>query len=261
MRSPISGSWLALLAVGALSIILLGAFAPSNPATIPAITSQVGDAPVRSPEPAAETPSEPILSPGLGEIARLARARVGDDTLLAFIRNSGQTYAPSADDLLYLSGLGISQEVIAALYKPPLPGAPASVAGNVEPVQPAISPTPGYFAPVASLGVEPATEMEAALQPVQALPPLDGSSCGTVLTRFVPYPSPYPVFSLPGYIAGDYRYHSAALTASARAAHLGQPILPSLHRVSLPQAPVPPLPPLPPILTRPSVTANSKTGK
>jgi hypothetical protein len=57
------------------------------------------------------------LSPGLAEIIRLAQAHVDEGVILAYIQNSGQAYAPTAEEILYLSDLGLPQNVIAALYK------------------------------------------------------------------------------------------------------------------------------------------------
>ena len=54
---------------------------------------------------------------GMAEIFKLAQAHAGDDVILAFIQNSQQHYAPSGDEILYLADLGVSQNVIAALYK------------------------------------------------------------------------------------------------------------------------------------------------
>jgi hypothetical protein len=78
-----------------------------------------------------------------------------ENVILAFIQNSGQTYSPTADEILYLSNLGLSQTVVAALFKrapsaqpemdaaastttvasvglPPLGSPPAAQSGNVE---------------------------------------------------------------------------------------------------------------------------------
>jgi hypothetical protein len=57
------------------------------------------------------------LSPGLQEVAKLSQAKMGDDVILAYIKNSGASYTLSADDILYLKDQGVSQNVISALLQ------------------------------------------------------------------------------------------------------------------------------------------------
>ena len=42
------------------------------------------------------------LSPGVPEILKLGRGKVGDGVIIAFIMNSGKTYHLSAPEILYL---------------------------------------------------------------------------------------------------------------------------------------------------------------
>ncbi|MGD0813844.1 MAG: DUF6600 domain-containing protein [Verrucomicrobiota bacterium] len=115
MNAPISRSSAALLAIGAVVILLLGAFSRDPFAALPALPT-VGAA-----DSAIEAAGGPELlaglSPGLADLIRLAQAHVDENVILAFIQNSGRTYSPSADEILYLSDLGFSQTAIAALFK------------------------------------------------------------------------------------------------------------------------------------------------
>ncbi|HOX55927.1 MAG TPA: hypothetical protein P5205_03395 [Candidatus Paceibacterota bacterium] len=85
------------------------------------------------------------LSPGAAEVVKLASSGVGDEVVLAYIKNSQAAFNLSADDVLYLKDLGLSPEVTSAMlnhdstlrgqpqqYAPaaasPAPAAPAAVA-------------------------------------------------------------------------------------------------------------------------------------
>jgi hypothetical protein len=86
----------------------------------------------------------------------MARAHVDENVILAFVRNAGQTYSPTAEEILYLADLGISQIVIAALYKQqpsdlpenaatasaetPIPSAPVGETTNVSLFYKALAP-------------------------------------------------------------------------------------------------------------------------
>jgi hypothetical protein len=118
MNAPVSRSSLGLLAAGGVAILLLGAFS-RDPFSRWAATSSVPDQiPADTTIETAGEPELPAgLSPGLAEIVRLAQAHVSEEIILAYIQNSGETYFPTADEVLYLSDLGLSQKVIGALFK------------------------------------------------------------------------------------------------------------------------------------------------
>jgi len=141
MNAPISRSSAALLAVGAVAILLLGAFSRLEPASAP--TALPADGPADSAIESAGDPELPAdLSPGLADIVRFAQAHVDENVILAFIHNSGQTYSPTADEILYLSDLGLSQTVIAALFKQTPPAEPEIAAASPAPVVSAKLPSP-----------------------------------------------------------------------------------------------------------------------
>lgn len=99
-------------------------------------------------------------SPQIQEIVKLTQAKMSDDVILQYIKNSGASYSLSADDILYLNSQGVSQPIISALLAakpsgapapavapPPAPApAPAPLAAPASPA-PQVSPYPG--APVA----------------------------------------------------------------------------------------------------------------
>ncbi len=137
-----------LLAIGATATLLIGAFAHFDPNSAPKAGPAITAAPaaVADQEGPAESAGEPDLpadlSPGLAEIIRMAQAHVDEGVILSYVQNSGQVYAPSADEILYLSDLGLSQNVIAALFKNKLPEAPPAAQGVMAamPALPALAP-------------------------------------------------------------------------------------------------------------------------
>ena len=125
------------------------------------------------------------LSPAVQEVAKLAQAHLGDDVILAYIKNSSATYKLSADDIVYLKGQGISQNVISALLQrgpADAPEAPAMTASAPPPPPEA----PGPNAP-------PAAVSTPAPPPSSAIPPEEGNTAPT--TAPVPAPAPEPAVS------------------------------------------------------------------
>jgi hypothetical protein len=104
----------------------------------------------------AQTPAPANVSPDVREIVRLANAKMTDDVIVAYIKNSGKTYNLSADDILYLNSQGVSQPVISTLLQArgaggappgPAPVEPPVVAPQTPPPQipgppPAVAPGP-----------------------------------------------------------------------------------------------------------------------
>jgi hypothetical protein len=96
------------------------------------------------------------LSPGAAEVAKLATSGVGDEVVLAYIKNAQAPFSLSADDVLYLKDIGLSPEVTSAmlshdstLHDQPPQYAPAAA-------NPASSVAPTPAAPAAS-AVQPAS--------------------------------------------------------------------------------------------------------
>jgi len=73
-----------------------------------------------------ELDQEPILkaepapfktSPGVGEVVKMAESGVGDTVIKAYVENSPIAYALSADEILYLTDLGISEPILDAMIR------------------------------------------------------------------------------------------------------------------------------------------------
>lgn len=61
---------------------------------------------------AATTITAPPLSPAAAQVLQLAQAKVGDDTIIAYIQNSGVIYGLDANQIVYLKQQGVSSPVI-----------------------------------------------------------------------------------------------------------------------------------------------------
>ena len=55
------------------------------------------------------------LSSGVSEILKLARARVSDEVITAFIKNSGRVYSLSVSEIIYLREQGVSNQALTAM--------------------------------------------------------------------------------------------------------------------------------------------------
>jgi hypothetical protein len=104
-------------------VALLGQFAPSVSAeTAPATVA------------AAASPTLPF---GAAEVLKLVRAKVGDDTIVAYINHAPIGYNLSASDLVYLRNEGVSDAVMSAMLTHVRPAEAAAPAPA-----PAPSPAP-----------------------------------------------------------------------------------------------------------------------
>ncbi len=75
-------------------------------------------------QPAVSAPV-PQLASGVPQILQLAQAKVSDDTIIAYIKNSGNRYGLNADQIIYLRQQGISDAVLTAMLNQPRPAAAA----------------------------------------------------------------------------------------------------------------------------------------
>jgi hypothetical protein len=135
-------------------------------------------------------------SPQLQEIVKLTQAKMSDDVILAYIRNSGASYNLSADDILYLNSQGVSQPVISALLQSKSSAAPApspapatTPSPVVAPTTPAppVSPSPGSPYP-GQVSPYPGEAMTApAPPPTTAPPPGPEMSLSYFQTQLAPY--------------------------------------------------------------------------
>ncbi len=77
-------------------------------------------------QPAAVNAPVPQLAYGVSQIQQLAQAKVGDDTIIAYIKNAGNSYGLNADQIIYLRQQGISDAVITTMLNQPRPGVAAA---------------------------------------------------------------------------------------------------------------------------------------
>jgi hypothetical protein len=64
-------------------------------------------------------PAAPQLAYGVPQILQLAQAKVSDDTIIAYIHNSGNSYGLNADQIIYLRQQGVSDGVINVMLNQP----------------------------------------------------------------------------------------------------------------------------------------------
>ena len=142
MKSSISPKPLWSLAVGVALALSAMTIAAQNSAAFTATPA------AHTTSPAASSVSQKAgqLSLGVADVLKLSQAKVADDTIIAFISNSGKSYGLNAEQLFYLRQQGVAEPVLRAmLNKPsaqlavPMPIAPTahtanSTAGTKKPV-------------------------------------------------------------------------------------------------------------------------------
>ena len=57
------------------------------------------------------------LSYGVADVLKLAQAQVGEDTIVAFVRNSGTSYNLSAAEIIHLKNQGVPDHVLTAMLE------------------------------------------------------------------------------------------------------------------------------------------------
>jgi hypothetical protein len=106
------------------------------------------------------TSAAPAVSPAAAEVVKLAASGVGDEVVLAYIRNSQSIFDLNADQVLYLKDVGLSPQVITAMLdhdsvlKSQAQPAPAVAQPYAPTPQPAEAPAPAP-APVAAAAPAP----------------------------------------------------------------------------------------------------------
>lgn len=87
--------------------------------------------------------------PGVPDILKLVRANLSDDTIVAYVKNTGQHYTLNAGEIIMLKQQGVSDQVLNAMLQNPV--ATAQPRPAVQPtyvVQPAyVATTPAYSYP------------------------------------------------------------------------------------------------------------------
>ena len=102
--------------------------------------------------PAANDLPMPPLAYGVAEVLQLQQANVGDSTIIAYIRNSGNAYAMNAQQIIYLRQKGVSDAVVSMMLNQPkgatVPVTAPAVAVNSAAVSTAtVAPTVTYEQP------------------------------------------------------------------------------------------------------------------
>ena len=90
------------------------------------------------------------LSYGVSQIVELSKAKVSEDTIVNYIRNSGSSYGMDASQIVYLKQQGVSDTVINTMLNQPRPVAQAAS----QPAYPTASSTATETA--ATAGAQPA---------------------------------------------------------------------------------------------------------
>lgn len=86
------------------------------------------------------------LSSGVPEILKLARARVNDEVIIAFIKNSGRIYSLSVSEIVYLREQGVSNQALTAMLNQQQNVAATAAQAAPQPIAPA--PAQTQYAPV-----------------------------------------------------------------------------------------------------------------
>lgn len=114
-----------LAAFTLMSMLLTGGCSSSTfdtyrPPTTPVVVAPAAPLPLQVAEApfAVEAPRvAPVVSPAIAEIAKLARAGMSEEVMLAFIAQNQAAFVPTAEEIVHLNDLGVSQNVIAALLR------------------------------------------------------------------------------------------------------------------------------------------------
>jgi hypothetical protein len=119
-----------MLAALAMGVLALGA----SP-----VTAQDSSAPTTVMPAAAAAPA-PQLAYGVPQVLQLSQAKVGDDTIIAYIKNSGNSYGLNADQIIYLRQQGLSDAVITTMLNQPKPAVMTTYTPGTPAPQPAAAP-------------------------------------------------------------------------------------------------------------------------
>jgi hypothetical protein len=122
--------------------------------------------------PAVSSPV-PQLPYGVAQILQLSQAKVSDDTIVAYVRNSGNSYGLDANQIIFLRQQGVSDPVITAMLNQPKAGV-SSYSEPAPSAPPAAAPADQTQATVASSGGSTAAYSTATVAPsvtyVQSVP-------------------------------------------------------------------------------------------
>jgi hypothetical protein len=145
----------------------------------------------------AESPASPVqLQAGAWEVLNLVRAHVGDEVVIAYIKNSGKAYNLGASEILYLRGQGLSDPVLAAMLSTrqsvsaatvqvaPQPAVTGATSSSLQASAPTAQPAPA--------AAQPAPVYQAV--PVQSAPTYVPTPVYVQPSPVYVYPSPAPYY-------------------------------------------------------------------
>jgi hypothetical protein len=118
----------------------------------------------------------PSLPPGVQDVVKLVKAGLGEDVVVAHIKNAGASYNLTADQIIYLHGQGASENEIKALLGTGSPTVAATPA-------PAPAPAPAVPAPAPA----PAPATYAPAPTVPAVPTAQAGSLDSYQAQLAPY--------------------------------------------------------------------------
>ena len=130
------------------------------------VLSDCGVSRATAQEAVAKPAPVPTLSYDSNEVLKLVRAKVGDDTVVAYIDHAAATYALSASDLIYLRSEGVSDKVLSAMLTRSK-GTEAVAFAPVAPAAPIAPPAPAA-APASYVGANP-QPTQTIVQPAQVI--------------------------------------------------------------------------------------------
>jgi len=151
------------------------------------VSAQDSSVAAGSTEPVAQSVATPAphFAYGVSQILQLSQAKVPDETIVTYIKGSGNGYGLNADQIIYLQQQGVSSTVINAMLSQPRPGVAAYAAAPAPAVPVPVEPAPAY-------------DSQPASQPVVVTPPVTAIDPGYTAYYYSQpayysyyYPSPY----------------------------------------------------------------------
>lgn len=155
MKANWCGNWTVLGLVGGLVLTGANVVAQNNPAGEVSVPSGTAAQAGVAAEPT------PHFAYGVQQVLQLSRAKVSDDTIVTYVRSSGNSYGLTADQIIYLQQQGVSSVVLNTMLSQPRPGVLASAPATTPAMQPAVvTPTTDAVVPaptVTYVQTQPAT--------------------------------------------------------------------------------------------------------
>jgi hypothetical protein len=142
----------------------------------------------------AQNNSNAPLSYGANEVVKLAQAKIGEDTIMAYIKNNHVDYNLNADQILYVRQQGVSDAVITLmLNQPKSPNPSPTVSAPAAPTPQAAASTVVVQPAVTYVQPAPVTYVQPVYYPSY-------SYCGPT------FPSVSLAFGFGGYYGGGHYY-------------------------------------------------------